>query len=273
VASAPRGWFDPSLVAAGWFDDEASGYALFDRDNLDTVSGGTSVTVTPGVGVLTATGLAPTVMAPALVLPGVGALTATGLAPTVTAPALVFPGVGALTATGLAPTVTAPALVLPGVGVLTLEGAAPTVTAPVLVIPGVGVLVLEGLVPTVISGGTSITVTPGVGILTLEGWVPVVSDGTVVDLGEFNPATTGAILRGAPRRKRRVEWQDRVDPSELTPAEAHIVLRDGLVLSPNGDWVTLDELARRTKKKNKKKSYGIDYALLAALLDEEDDIL
>ena len=229
MASAPRGWFDPSLVAAGWFDDEASGYALFDRDNLDTVSGGTSVTVTPGVGVLTATGLAPTVMAPALVLPGVG--------------------------------------------VLTLEGAAPTVTAPVLVIPGVGVLVLEGLVPTVISGGTSITVTPGVGILTLEGWVPVVSDGTVVDLGEFNPATTGAILRGAPRRKRRVEWQDRVDPSELTPAEAHIVLRDGLVLSPNGDWVTLDELARRTKKKNKKKSYGIDYALLAALLDEEDDIL
>jgi len=137
---------------------------------------GSGTTVTPGVGALTLTGFAPTVLTPQKVLPGVGQLTLTGFAPTVLTPRLVQPGVGQLTLTGFAPTVLTPRLVQTGLGQLTLTGFAPTVViAPVgssvLAQPGVGQLTLTGFAPTVL---TPQKVLPGVGALTLTGFAPTV---------------------------------------------------------------------------------------------------
>lgn len=65
------------------------------------------VSLSPGVGAATFTGIAPTVQTPRNVTPDVGAATFTGLAPTVQTPRVMLPDVGAATFTGFAPTIEA----------------------------------------------------------------------------------------------------------------------------------------------------------------------
>ena len=71
-------------------------------------SGGARL-VSPGTGVLTLTGYAPTLQVPRVVTPGLGQLSLSGFASTVTAPQnrLMQPGTGALSLTGYAPSVSA----------------------------------------------------------------------------------------------------------------------------------------------------------------------
>lgn len=139
----------------------------------------TNVTVTPSVGSLVLTGLAPTVTATQhqRVTPGVASLVLNGLAPTVVLPKLVTPGTSSLTLTGLPPVVGSAdnKVVTPGVGSLVLTGLAPTVIAPnpQRVTPGVGSLVLTGLVPFIILPRR---IVPGVGSLVLTGLAPSVSN-------------------------------------------------------------------------------------------------
>lgn len=97
----------------------------------------------------------PTTAGAIVVSPGVGVLTLTGFAPTIKTPRVVLPGVGVLTLTGFAPKVIIGIVVKPGVGALTLTGFAPTVLTPRVVKPGVSVLVLTGFVPTVVIGGAA----------------------------------------------------------------------------------------------------------------------
>jgi hypothetical protein len=155
---------------------------------LDTSAAGT--TVAPGLGQLTLTGFAPTVLTPNTVPAGLGQLTLTGFAPTVLTPRLVTPGVGQLILTGFAPTVniTSGAGASPGTGQLVLTGFAPTVLTPRTVLPGLGQLTLTGFAPTVL---TPRTVTPGVGQLTLTGFAPTVLTPRTVTPGVGQLVLTG----------------------------------------------------------------------------------
>jgi hypothetical protein len=161
---------------------------------LDLLEPATGVTVTPGVGAVTAAGLAPTVQTPALVTPALGAVTAAGLAPTVTVntiaatalgtvtaaglaptiqtPVTVTPALGTVAATGLAPTIQTPVTVTTALGTVTAAGLEPTITVAVQASPGVGVLVAAGLAPTVL---TPRTVTPALGDVTAAGLAPTVT--------------------------------------------------------------------------------------------------
>ena len=193
---------------------------------LPDAGGGTSVTVTPGVGSLVLTGFAPTVSATQsqTVTPGVGSLTLTGFAPDVSAGtnATASPGAGSLTLTGLAPTVSATSnvTVTPGFQALTLTGFAPAVSATQsrTVSPGTGTLTLVGFAPVVSTaapsendvrlysvpsdanpndvrlfnvGGVSVGVIPGFGSLVLTGRAPTVSASSAVSLGVGSLALTG----------------------------------------------------------------------------------
>jgi hypothetical protein len=151
-----------------------------------------NVVVTPDVGVLTLTGIAPTVLTPVVVTPDIGSLVLTGLAPTVLTPVVVTPGAAALVLTGIAPTVLTPVVVTPGLAALVLTGIAPTVLTPVVVSPAVAALVLTGIAPTVtVSAG--VVVTPAVGALVLTGIAPTVSvsSGVVVIPGRALLILTG----------------------------------------------------------------------------------
>ena len=94
---------------------------------------GGGTTVTPDVGSISITGLAPTIAQPKNVTPAVGSIAITGYAPSVarTENQAVVPGVGSITITGYAPTVvqTSPSQnITPDVGSITITGYAPTVT-------------------------------------------------------------------------------------------------------------------------------------------------
>jgi len=151
------------------------------------------LTVTPGVGSLSLTGLVPIVIQTFSIDVPVGSLTLTGAIPTVVIPTdIEIPvGVGSLTLTGQVPTavqtfsidVPVGSLILTGqvptivrgtvieipVGSLTLTGFAPTLIQTFSVVPGTGTLILTGLAATV-----EITHIrdPPVGSLTLTGFVP-----------------------------------------------------------------------------------------------------
>lgn len=157
-----------------------------------------AISVLPGVGSLTATGFAPSVVVNTLVAPGVGVLTATGFAPAVVVNTRVLPGAGALTTTGFAPTVVVSnnQSVAPGVGALTLSGFAPTVSATdnKTVLAGVGALTLAGLAPTVTATANQF-VAPDVGTLTLAGLSPTVA---VSDNQSVAPDVGALTLTGYP---------------------------------------------------------------------------
>lgn len=141
------------------------------------------VNITPGVGVLTATGHVPSVSASVSVSPGLGTLTLVGHTPTLGVG--VTPGVGTLTVTGHAPTLDTG--IRPGVGALALTGYEPTLTLT-LPAPAPGVLVLTGHQPTVSVGAN---VSTGVGTLTVTGFAPALDLGIRPDVGTLSLA--GAV--------------------------------------------------------------------------------
>jgi hypothetical protein len=156
-----------------------------------TAAGG-DVTVTPGAGVVTAEGYAPTVAAGVLVTPGAGAATAGGYAPVVAAGVALTPGVGAITVAGYAPTVSAASgvNVLPGTGAVTVGGYAPVVAAGIGVAPGTGAILVAGLAPAVAAG---VTVSIGLGLVVVAGRQPAVSAGTTSETPVSN-AVLAAIV-------------------------------------------------------------------------------
>jgi hypothetical protein len=151
-------------------------------------SPGVDVTVTPDLGVLTAAGLAPTVLTPTTVTPSLGELTAAGLAPTILTPTTVTPALGEVTAAGLAPTVTATAnaLITTDVGAAVAAGLAPTVTATdhQTVTPALGTVDAAGLAPAVTATANTHAST-ALGVVVADGIAPTVT------------ATTNALVRPA----------------------------------------------------------------------------
>jgi len=137
-------------------------------------------TVNPGTGVITYTGIAPTVVASnhQNVAPGTGVVTFTGFSPSVVATdhKNVSPGAGAVTFTGFAPVVFASNLinVSPGSGVVTYTGISPVVNITISVLPGAGEILYTGFAPTV-SGGGSVNISTGTGIILFEGFAPAIN--------------------------------------------------------------------------------------------------
>ena len=143
-------------------------------------SSGSSVTVTPGLGLVTVTGRAPTASAGATVAAGLGRTTITGKAPTVG---------GGVTAS-------------PGKGGVLIAGHAPAIATGVSVAAGKGQVTVAGFVPTVITtSGSSVTVTPGLGHVVIGGYAP-----QVIPSGEEEAPKGGA----ADRRKKKKRKPARV---------------------------------------------------------------
>jgi hypothetical protein len=143
--------------------------------------GATNTTITPAVGALTLTGVAPTVARTtnAACTPTVGALTLTGLQPTATTTtgAARTPTVGALTLTGVQPTVarTTNAARTPTVGALAFTGtqAGVSTSSSPSRMPTAGAAVITGVAPTLaVTANRAITVS--VGALTFAGIAPTV---------------------------------------------------------------------------------------------------
>lgn len=177
--------------------------------------------LTPAIGLVTISGLAPSVQIGYALAPAIGSLTLTGLQPAVTTQALVSPDIGLLTFSGLAPSVTAGITSAPDIGVLTLTGLTPDVATQHIVTPSIGAITLTGLQPasevdhprvpdigalTLTGLQPSVTVidspvTPNVGLITLSGLAPTVTqeisvtpDVGAVTLTGLQPAVTIAHL-------------------------------------------------------------------------------
>lgn len=184
-----------------------------------------AITVLPGVGVLTLTGFAPTVLTPRVAKPGVGVLTLVGVAPSVRVPRVVVPPVGALLLTGFAPAVLTPRVVKPGLGALALAGFAPVIRTPRVMLPGVGAVALTGIAPSVL---TPRVVRPSVGVLALAGLAP-----TVLTPQVARPAAGGLVLTGlAPTVIATVSG-----PATMLPDVGSLVL-EGFAPLVTGDPVT-----------------------------------
>lgn len=143
--------------------------------------------VTPDVGVVVVSGLAPTVVQEANIVaqPSVGAVVVAGLAPTVVQEANVFaqPDTGAVVVAGLAPTFvrTEDVLAQTDVGAAVITGLAPTATQEVIGLvaqPDVGTVVVAGQAPTL---STSATAQPSVGSVVVAGQAPTLVSGTVLE--------------------------------------------------------------------------------------------
>lgn len=109
------------------------------------------------------------------VTPGVGSIGITGLAPTLDIPFAVTPGVGEIGITGQVPTIELPRNMAPGVGSIGITGYVPTVSVPQVILPGVGAVSVVGLVPTVDAGGDPVSVSPGTGAVAIVGFAPTLS--------------------------------------------------------------------------------------------------
>lgn len=121
-----------------------------------TAPDGGSTSVTPGVGDLSVTGFAPSVVLGIRAFADVGALTAAGLAPSAVLGTRVYSDVGSLVATGASPSIVFGTRVLADVGALSVTGFAPSVRVGVKVLAGVGALVVTGFAPTVSATRSSV---------------------------------------------------------------------------------------------------------------------
>src|SRR6185369_94299 len=164
--------------------------------------------VTPDTGVLTLTGLAPTVAKSAnqSVTPGTAALSITGFAPLIAQPIAVSPATGTLSVTGFAPSIAQPQAVNPGVGILTIASFAPTVSQNITtnVNPGTGVLTLAGFAPSVAQTFNQ-TVSPGVGSLAITGFSPSITQPQGVTAGTGQLTISGlapTVSQGLPTDPR-----------------------------------------------------------------------
>ncbi len=173
--------------------------------------GAAGTTITPTVGALTLTGIAPVVTQQANRIPVAGALALTGIAALVTQQAIRIPTAGALTLTGVQPSVSAGGNVsrIPVTGALAISGVAPDLTltleaptaaglalngqTPILTqninrLPLVGALALSGVAPVVTQ---QINRVPVAGALTLTGVAPA-----VLGVGTITPGTGSLTMSG-----------------------------------------------------------------------------
>ena len=152
---------------------------------------GGAVSVTTGVGALSITGYAPTVVTRVSVTTGVGALAITGYAPTVSVSVsntAITTGTGALSITGYAPSVSEQLRVSTGVGALSITGYAPAVSTQNRVSTGVGALAITGYAPTV---KTNASVTTGAGALAITGYAPAITAQQRISTGAGALSITG----------------------------------------------------------------------------------
>lgn len=238
---------EAEFVVAGAINVEPGVGALTMSGLAPTVVASDHISVTPDVGALSVTGIEPTALVDTLVTPGVGALDVTGLEPTVTTTQnqnIEVPA-GALDLTGLEPTVTASdhQNVQPGVGDLSLTGLEPTAVASdhISVAPDVGVLSLTGLEPSVAISDNQ-NVAPGVGDLTLTGLEPSV---TVSDNQNVQPDVGALTLTGLEPIANLTDNQ-LVEPGVgallLTGLEPTAVASDHISVTPGVGDLTLSGL-------------------------------
>jgi hypothetical protein len=128
-----------------------------------------SASITPPVGAVTASGVAPGRVEARFITPAVGTLTTTGVAASVSSGILIQPATGTLAVSGAASSILRATLIAAPVGALTLTGAAPTVNAAVSATPAVGTITLTGLAPAAVQGRL---ITPTVGAVTATGVAP-----------------------------------------------------------------------------------------------------
>lgn len=188
------------LTSQTTLNDPYGGGAVSDADGMMAIYAKVSVArnVTPGVGDLTLTGFAPTVVASnhKNVSPGLGEITFTGFAPTVAVSdnKNILADVGSLTLTGFGPTVsvTSNLNVSPGVGDLTLEGFNPTVTASdhKNISAHTGVIIFTGFAPTI---ETPVNIQTSTGEIIFTGFAPSVTTG---DNKEVQTGTGAIIFTG-----------------------------------------------------------------------------
>lgn len=169
-------------VAAGVTVTPSVGSVVF-TGLAPTATRNISASASPSVGTIAFTGLAPSVGITQSTSPSVGTITFTGLAPTATRniSASASPSVGTVTFTGLAPSVSGGTLkTSPSVGVITFTGLAPTATRNISASasPAVGEIVFTGLAPTA-TRNISASASPSVGEIVLTGLAPTVSGGTI----------------------------------------------------------------------------------------------
>jgi hypothetical protein len=151
----------------------------------------------PGVGLITAVGLVPTLLlelkqtigvglvstvgqipvAMGADQPGLGAISASGLIPALLTERLIAPSVGAVGIAGLVPAALTDGALGPSAGLATLGGLAPSLFTELLVTPDVGLALLEGRQPVVDTGGVVVEATalPGVGLVMLGGLEPTLT--------------------------------------------------------------------------------------------------
>lgn len=171
-----------ATIATGFPGFGAFGTGAPTMDSWQGGDVGANQNVAPGVGVLSATGFAPTIAVSnnQNIACGVGIVTATGFAPTVATSGnqVVAPGVGAITATGFAPTISVSdnKQILPGVGAVTATGFSPSIAISdnKFILCGVGALVLTAFAAVVAVTGNQV-VSPGTGALSATGFASTVS--------------------------------------------------------------------------------------------------
>jgi len=183
---------------------------------LDASGGGTTNTITPGVGSLALAGFAPSLVSTIRITPGAGQLTLSGFAPSLASTIQIIPGAGQLTLAGFAPELRT--IITPGAGQLTLAGFAPTLANVVQITPGTGQLTLSGFAPALVNvtvltppaGQLSLTgfapslrsiITPPAGQLTLTGFAPSFTRQMTTGTGQltlagFAPSLTTKITPG-----------------------------------------------------------------------------
>jgi len=112
-----------------------------------------SVSITPAVGALAFTGIAPAI---SRIIPAVGALALAGVAPSVVSGTIKTPTVGVLALSGVAPSPVRGTILTPTVGSLAAAGVAPSLVRGTVITPTVGALTGTGVAPTLVTGGSAI---------------------------------------------------------------------------------------------------------------------
>jgi len=161
--TSSRAWFEISrkIVFENTLVQQGS-IAVAGLAPIATVSAAPLV-VTPGVGAIVATGLAPPTdrvgqvswiqftipaavpSAPGTVAPGVGAVVVAGQPPALLRGSVIAAGLGSVVVTGLAPVVVQTLLEQPGAGAVVVAGQAPTRVAGAVVQPATGAVAVVGL--------------------------------------------------------------------------------------------------------------------------------
>lgn len=222
------GSYNPSWSMTGTLGYNYSGVTM-----SFIAAGGSGTTITPSVGALTLTGVAP-LQTLTLPSPGTGALTLSGKAPTVSiiTHAHITPSAGALTLAGIGPTLKLGTKLIPSKGALTLTGVAPTLKLANFIKPSTGSLTLSGKAPTVsVTSGT--TISPHTAALGLSGQAP--------RLGFRITALSGALtLAGkAPQIGTAGKIQPSTGALTLTGRAPTVVATGNAVIQPQTGHLTL----------------------------------